>query len=99
MSASAFRDSAPDLSDTPLLRERMRHEGYLFVRDLLPADELAVLSMPLLAIARAGDWVQKDTPLTQASADHDGFCVEPTPEYVSAYRHMYALPESRTLKH
>ena len=62
MSASAFRDSAPDLSDTPLLRERMRHEGYLFVRDLLPADELAVLSMPLLAIARAGDWVQKRHP-------------------------------------
>jgi len=63
MSASAFRDSAPDLSDTPLLRERMRHQGYLFVRDLLPADELAVLSMPLLAIARAGDWVQKRRPV------------------------------------
>ena len=42
---------------------------------------------------------KKDTPLTQASADQDGFCVEPTPEYVSAYRHMYALPESHTLKH
>ena len=55
MSTSSFRDSAPDLSDTPLLRERMRHQGYLFVRDLLPADELAVLSMPLLASAPAGD--------------------------------------------
>ena len=96
MSACAFRDSAPDLSDTPLLPERMRHEGYLFVRDLLPADEIAVLSMPLLASARAGDWVQKDTPLTQASADHDGFYVEPTREYVSAYRHIYAFAEFHT---
>lgn len=77
-----FFDSTPSLDDAQALRTRMRQDGYLFIRRLLPAGQLAALRLRLLAIARDNGWVQKNSPLTEAIADQTGFCVEPTPEYM-----------------
>ena len=94
-----FFDSTPSLDDAQALRTRMRQDGYLFIRRLLPAGQLAALRLQLLAIARDNGWVEKNSPLTEAIADQNGFCVEPTPEYMDAYRPMYALPEFHALQH
>ena len=94
-----FLDSTPVISDAQEIRTRMQRDGYLFVRRLLPAEQLAALRLKLLEIARDGGWVQKNKPLIDAIADQDGFCVEPTPEYMDVYRHMYALPEFHALQH
>jgi len=94
-----FFDSTPSLDDAQALRTRMRQDGYLFIRRLLPAGQLAALRLQLLAIARDNGWVEKNSPLTEAIADQNGFCVEPTPEYMDAYRPMYALPEFHPLQH
>ena len=94
-----FLDSTSVLDDPPALRSRMHRDGYLFIRDLLPADELAALRLGFLAIARDYGWVQKTTPMEDAIADQDGFCVEPTSEYMGVYRHMYALPQFHALQH
>ena len=47
-----FFDSTPSLDDAQALRTRMRQDGYLFIRRLLPAGQLAALRLQLLAIAR-----------------------------------------------
>ena len=94
-----FLDSTSALDNASEIRIRMQRDGYLFVRGLLPADELAALRLQLLAIARDSGWVQRNKPLADAIANQDGFCVEPTPEYMDVYRHMYALPEFHALQH
>ena len=94
-----FLDSTPVLDDPPEIRTRMQRDGYLFIRGLLPADELAKLRLSFLAMVRDGGWIQKNTPLEDAIADQDGFCVEPTPAYMDVYRHLYALPQFHALQH
>ena len=94
-----FLDSTPIIDDPPAFRARMQRDGHLFVRGLLPADELEALRLSFLAITRDAGWVQADTPLEDAIADQDGFCVEPTPEYMDVYSRMYALPQFHALQH
>ena len=93
-----FLDSTPIIDDLSALRDRMQRDGHLFVSGLLPADELEALRLRFLAIARDAGWIQADTPLEDAIADQDGFCVEPTPEYMDVYSRMYALPEFHALQ-
>ena len=50
----------PILDDPPALRDRMERDGYLFVRGLLPANELEALRLRFLAITRDAGWVQVD---------------------------------------
>jgi len=94
-----FLDSTPFLDDPTELRARMRRDGYLLIRDLLPTANLEALRLDFLAVARNHGWVDKDTPLADAIADQNGFCVEPTPEYMDVYQHMYALPQFHALQH
>ncbi|MYK41585.1 MAG: phytanoyl-CoA dioxygenase family protein, partial [Gemmatimonadetes bacterium] len=94
-----FIDSTPIIDDPPALRDRMQRDGHLFVSGLLPADELEALRLRFLAIARDAGWVKADAPLEDAIADQDGFCVEPTPEYMDVYSRMYAVPEFHALQH
>ena len=94
-----FLDSTPLIDDPSALRARMERDGYLLVRSLLPADELEALRLRFLAIARAAGWVEAAAPLADAIADQDGFCVEPTPEYMDVYRRLYALPQFHALQH
>ena len=94
-----FLDSTHVLDDPTELRARMRRDGYLLIRDLLPTADLEALRLDFLAVARNHGWVAKDTPLADAIADQNGFCVEPTPEYMDIYQHMYALPQFHALQH
>ena len=94
-----FLDSTDVVNDEIELRERAERDGYLFIRGLLPTDVLENLRLQCLEIARDAGWVQKDTPLKDAIADLDGFCVEPQPEYMGVYFHMYKLQEFQALQH
>lgn len=94
-----FLDSTPLIDDPSALRARMERDGYLLVRSLLPADALEALRLRFLAIVRAAGWVEVAAPLADAIADQDGFCVEPTPEYMDIYRRLYALPQFHALQH
>ncbi len=94
-----FLDSTSVIDDPPELRQRMRRDGFLFLSGLLPTDKLSALRFSFLAIAHNHGWVKKNALLDEAIADQNGFCVEPTPEYMDVYRHMYALPEFHALQH
>ena len=86
-----FLDSTSVIDDPSELRQRMRRDGFLFLRGLLPTDKLSELRFSFLAIAHNHGWVKKNALIDEAIADQNGFCVEPTPEYMDVYRHMYAL--------
>lgn len=94
-----FLDSTDVVNDKLELRERAQRDGYLFIRGLLPNDVLENLRMRCLEIASDAGWVKKDTPLADAIANLDSFCVEPQPEYMGVYFHMYKLPEFQALQH
>ena len=40
-----FLDSTPLIDDPPALRDRMQRDGHLFVRGVLPTDELEALRL------------------------------------------------------
>jgi len=94
-----FLDSTDISGDGPELARRADRDGYLFVRGLLPAALLEDLRMRLLEIARAGGWVKPATPLEDAVADLNGFCLEPERKYMQTYEKMYRLQEFHSLQH
>ena len=94
-----FLDSTDVVNDERELRERAERDGYLFIRGLIPTDVLENLRMQCLEIARDAGWVKTDSPLEDAIADLEGFCVEPQPEYMGVYFRMYKLQEFQALQH
>ena len=94
-----FLDSTDVLNDGAELLRRAQRDGYLFLRELLPADDLEHLRMQLLEIARDGGWVRQGTLLAEAIADLEGFCLEPEPKYMQTYHRMYKLPEFHAIQH
>ncbi len=94
-----FLDSTAVQDDGPELLKRMERDGYLFVRDLLPSDVLEDIRLQLLQIAAQGGWVDTNAPISEAVADPNGFCVEPTPEYMEVYHRMYSLPQLHAIQH
>ena len=77
----------------------MVRDGYLFVRQLLPAAALEELRLAFLEVAREAGWVKGDGPLATAAADLRGFCVEPEPQYMDVYHRMYCDPRFHRLQH
>ena len=94
-----FLDSTDVQDDGSELLVRMERDGYLFIRELLPADLLEDLRQRLLQMAAEGGWVDTTAPLGEAVADPSGFCVEPTPKYMEVYHRMYALPQLHSIQH
>ncbi len=94
-----YLDSTPVQSDANELRCRLERDGYLALRQIIPAAVLEDLRLKLLAIARDGGWVRKDAPLADGIADLDGFCLEPEPRYMDVYHRMYRLPEFHAVQH
>lgn len=94
-----FLDSTDVLNDGPELRRRMQRDGYLFLRGLLPTAVVEGLRLQILAIAQEAGWLKAGTPLADAIADLNGFCVEPEPAYMQKYHAMYKLPEFHAIQH
>jgi hypothetical protein len=95
----SFLDATNLIYKGPELYKRIQRDSYLFIRGLLPADMLENLRLRLLKVARDGGWIKADTPLEEAVADLNGFCVEPEPKYMAVYVNMYKLPEFHMLQH
>ena len=94
-----FLDSTGFGDNGPQLRKRMDCDGYLFIRNLIPANVLEELRLQLLEIAAEAGWIRASTPLKDAIANLDGFCVEPEPEYMDVYHRMYKILAFHTLQH
>src|SRR5690348_2615849 len=84
----AFIDSSDIMHDGAALAERMRHDGYLFLRGLMPRDAIASVQRQIGEIARDAGWLRRDAPVEDAVADTDGFCVDPDPTYLKTLRRI-----------
>ena len=77
-----FISSSDLVPDGPALTARMRRDGYLFLPGLLPREDIANVQRQIATVARDAGWLQRNTPLEDAIADLDGFCVDPDPTYL-----------------
>jgi hypothetical protein len=94
-----FLDSTDIINNPEEMSQRASRDGYLYIRGLLPRDKLEDLRMLWLEISRRGGWVNTDSPLEEAFADLNGFCVEPQPEYLKTYGQIYKLQEFHAIQH
>ncbi|HTN12568.1 MAG TPA: hypothetical protein VL154_16480, partial [Acetobacteraceae bacterium] len=94
-----FIDSTGISDDAAALTARMRRDGYLLLRNLIPVAEIAALQRQIAAIARDAGWLRADAPLEAALADPAGFCVDPEPRYLEVLRRINRLEAYHTLKH
>ena len=94
-----FFDATPLLGNPEALRARMRQDGYLFIRSLLPADAVANVQRQVGALAQQAGWLQADSPIEEARANPAGFCVDPEPRYLDTLRRINHLEDYHALKH
>ena len=66
-----FVESNSLLDDPPGLRRRLRHDGYLFLRGILPQDEVLDLRRQILEICAEAGWTRSGEDSLEAIADRD----------------------------
>jgi ectoine hydroxylase-related dioxygenase (phytanoyl-CoA dioxygenase family) len=84
-----FVESNDVLDDPSALRKRLRKYGYLFVRDLLPRDEVLEVRRQILEICRNEGWMLEGADLMDGLTDH-----EPIQEGADAWKPMYQRLQS-----
>lgn len=94
-----FVDSTELMADSAALAERMRRDGYLFLRGILPRSDVAEVQREVGEVARADGWLKSDRPVAEAAADLSGFCVDPDPSYLTTLRRINRLERYHALKH
>jgi len=99
MNVRPFVDSTDLVNDGAALAARMEREGYLFVRGLLPREEVLALRAQFLAIAARAGWLRRDRPVADGVADPAAACKDPEPRYLEHFRSMWKLEALHRLKH
>jgi ectoine hydroxylase-related dioxygenase (phytanoyl-CoA dioxygenase family) len=95
----AFRAvSAKDLDSATLMQE-METYGYVFIRDLIPKEDLQPLLRELIAIASEAGWIQEGSAPADRLADPAKACFEPEPRYKQAANRAFGLEGVHALAH
>jgi ectoine hydroxylase-related dioxygenase (phytanoyl-CoA dioxygenase family) len=94
----AFVDSAHLLDDGGALADRMREDGYLCVKGLLPRGDVLRVRNRFLEAAAAAGWLQAGTPAGEAIADPAKACVDPEAPFVAVLRQFYRHEQGHALK-
>ncbi len=84
-----FLDSTELLNDGRALRERLDCDGYLFIRNLLPATTIRAVRERLLAKAAAGGWLDPDSPVQAGVANPAAACKDPEDSYMRVFRDLW----------
>jgi len=94
-----FTDSTALADDGPALGARMRQDGYLLLRGVLPTPTLRALQRKVGDLAKEAGWLRTDRDVSEAIADPAGFCVDPDPTYLRTLRRINRLEDYHALKH
>ena len=85
----SFLDSTDLIGNGPALAGRLRRDGYLFLRGLLPRDAVLEVRRRLLEKAAAGGWLDPDRPIEDGIANPAASCKDPEERYMtSVSRHL-----------
>lgn len=84
-----FVESNHLLDDPPLLRRQLRDDGYLFLRDILPTEEVLGLRKSILEFCQEAGWLRDGANLMDGLTDH-----APILEGQEEWRPIYAKLQS-----
>lgn len=93
-----FLDSTGSLDDGAALQARMKRDGYLFIRGLLPAEAVRRVRSRLLAKSAAGGWLDKNAAVEDGIADPAAACKDPEDRYMQVFRGLWADEELHRLR-
>ena len=94
-----FLDSTDLIGDGPGLARRLRRDGYLFLRGLLPRDAVLEVRRRQLEKAAAGSWLDPGHPVEEGIANTAASCKDPEDRYMQVFRNLWvdeALHRLRT---
>lgn len=91
---SQFVESNDLLNDPAALRKRLEDDGYLFLRDMLPGDDMLELRRRMLEFCRDAGWLIKGSELMDGLTNH-----EPIMEGDEPWQPVYAGIQSLELFH
>jgi hypothetical protein len=93
-----FLDSTDLLNDGRTLRVRLDRDGYLFIRDLLPARAILAVRERLLAEAASGGWLDPDSLVQAGIANPASACKDPEDRYMRVFRRLWTDEELHRLR-
>jgi Phytanoyl-CoA dioxygenase (PhyH) len=93
-----FLDSAGIVDDGKALASRLRRDGYLCIKGLLPREDVLRVRDKFLAAVGAAGWLEAGTDLAEAIADPAKACVDPEAPFVAVLREFYRSEEGHALK-
>ncbi|MBS0642515.1 MAG: phytanoyl-CoA dioxygenase family protein [Acetobacteraceae bacterium] len=93
-----FLDSTSLAADGPALRDRLARDGYLFVRNLLPAQAILDVRDRLLRKAAEGGWLDPTAPMNAGIANPAAACKDPEDRYMRVFRHLWCDEELHRLR-
>lgn len=92
-----FTESNSLLNNPSALRKRLRDDGYLFLRGILPKDEVLQLRGQILEICEEAGWLRAGANLMEGLTDHAPI-QEGSDAYKAAYNKVQALESFHRLK-
>ncbi|MGH6919669.1 MAG: hypothetical protein ACREJ0_18410, partial [Geminicoccaceae bacterium] len=93
-----FLDSAGIVENGGALAERLRRDGYLCIKGLLPRADVLRVRGKFLEAANAAGWLEAGTPAGEAIADPAEACVDPEAPFVAVLRRFYRNQDGHALK-
>jgi len=94
-----FVDSTTIITDGPALAERMDRDGYLFIRGLVPAEDVRNVGAQFLDVAKSGGWLTPGQPKGGRVANLAATCADPEPAFLDVFSKFYAREDTHALKH
>ena len=84
-----FTDSTVLVRDGAALGANLDRDGYIFLRGVLPRDEIMGIRRQLLALADKGGWLKGDEPIEKGVANLEKACKDPEPRYLEFFKPMW----------
>ena len=92
-----FTESNNLLTNPPMLRKRLRDDGYLFLRGILPKNDVLTVRQRILEFCQEAGWIQKGTELMDGLTDHEPL-LEGHVDWAPVYAKVQALELFHRLK-
>ena len=84
-----FKDSTALMDDGPALKKRLDIDGYLFIRNLLPAEAVINVRQRLLQKAAQREWLDRSKPIQSGVANLGAACKDPEEKYMKVFRTLW----------
>ena len=97
MDYQPFNVSNDVLDDVESLQARLAEDGYLFIRNYAPQDDLLALRKEILQLCADEGWVKPDTDLMDGVWGGVGPYTEGEQEFMKVYRHVVHLPAFKAM--